>query len=77
MVLLTLPPSPIQTPEWILAQALAYFKNDLSQELLLFDKIRLPYYRKLYTHLEGVARFKKTNYRLLKIPVRKVEYESK
>jgi salicylate hydroxylase len=37
---------------WILAQALALFGNDLSKALPLFDKIRLPYYARMYAHLE-------------------------
>src|ERR1700712_4585844 len=37
---------------WVLAQALALFGNDLSKALPLFDEIRLPYYAKMYAHLE-------------------------
>lgn len=40
---------------WILAQALAYFKNDLSKALPLFDAIRLPYYSRMYAHLASEA----------------------
>jgi salicylate hydroxylase len=36
---------------WILAQALAYFNNDLQRALPLFDHIRLPYYSRMYAHL--------------------------
>jgi len=37
---------------WILAQSLALFGNDLSKALPLFNEIRLPYYAKMYAHLE-------------------------
>lgn len=37
---------------WVLAQSLALFGNDLSKALPLFDKIRLPYYARMYAHLE-------------------------
>jgi salicylate hydroxylase len=36
---------------WVLAQSLAYFSNDLSKALPLFDEIRLPYYARMYAHL--------------------------
>lgn len=36
---------------WVLAQALQRHKNELSKALPLFDKIRLPYYAKMYAHL--------------------------
>lgn len=41
---------------WVLAQALAHFSNDLSEALSLFNKIRVPYYRKMYAHLETEGR---------------------
>jgi salicylate hydroxylase len=37
---------------WILAQSLAHFNNDLSKALPLFDDIRLPYYARMYAHLD-------------------------
>ncbi len=40
---------------WILAQALAYWKNDTSKALPLFDAIRLPYYSRMYAHLASEA----------------------
>lgn len=40
---------------WILAQALAYWKNDTSKALPLFDAIRLPYYSRMYAHLSSEA----------------------
>ncbi|KAI5867859.1 FAD/NAD(P)-binding domain-containing protein [Durotheca rogersii] len=40
---------------WILAQALAYWKNDISKALPLFDTIRLPYYSRMYAHLAAEA----------------------
>ncbi|KAF2426592.1 FAD/NAD(P)-binding domain-containing protein [Tothia fuscella] len=43
----------------ILAQALAYFKNDLSKALPLFDSIRLPYYTRMYAVLEMGAKSRK------------------
>jgi salicylate hydroxylase len=36
---------------WVLAQALTLFGNDLSKALPLFNKVRLPYYAKMYAHL--------------------------
>lgn len=43
---------------WVLAQALKYFGNDRSKALSLFDRIRLPYYSRMYEYLEnaGAAR---------------------
>ena len=40
---------------WVLAQALKYYLNDLHQALPLFNRIRLPYYSRMYEHLSGVA----------------------
>ncbi|KAI1843029.1 hypothetical protein JX266_010718 [Neoarthrinium moseri] len=37
---------------WVLAQALSYFRNDRRKALHLFDEIRLPYYARMYAHLE-------------------------
>jgi salicylate hydroxylase len=37
---------------WILAQSLAFFDNELDKALPLFDEIRLPYYARMYSHLE-------------------------
>jgi salicylate hydroxylase len=44
---------------WILAQALVYYQYDLSKALPLFDAIRVPYYRRMYAHLEDVTRRQK------------------
>lgn len=40
---------------WVLAQALDVSKNDLGKALPLFDAIRLPYYSRMYAHLEAEA----------------------
>ncbi|KAK6850931.1 monooxygenase [Apiospora arundinis] len=40
---------------WILAQALEHYGNDLSLALPLFDRIRLPYYSRMYAHLARQA----------------------
>ncbi|TFK47653.1 FAD/NAD(P)-binding domain-containing protein [Heliocybe sulcata] len=40
---------------WILAQTLAYFRNDLSRALPLFNDIRVPYYSRMYGHLQKEA----------------------
>lgn len=40
---------------WILAQALAYWENDTSKALPMFDAIRLPYYSRMYEHLASEA----------------------
>lgn len=43
---------------WVLAQALRFFRNDVSKALPLFDAIRMPYYSRMYAHLacEGTRR---------------------
>jgi salicylate hydroxylase len=39
---------------WVLAQALlAIGKNDLHRALPIFEQVRLPYYAKMYAHLES------------------------
>lgn len=40
---------------WILAQSLAYAKNELRRALPLFEAIRLPYYSRMYAHLASDA----------------------
>ncbi|KAK8018323.1 hypothetical protein PG991_007513 [Apiospora marii] len=40
---------------WVLAQALEHYRNDLTRTLPLFDKIRLPYYSRMYAYLERQA----------------------
>ncbi|KAK8879731.1 FAD-binding monooxygenase [Apiospora arundinis] len=40
---------------WILARALEHYGNDLSLALPLFDRIRLPYYSRMYAHLARQA----------------------
>ena len=40
---------------WVLAQALRHYKNDRVQALSLFDRIRLPYYHRMYEYLAGEA----------------------
>ena len=40
---------------WILAQCLDYFGNDVGKALQLFDRIRLPYYERMYEHLASEA----------------------
>jgi len=39
----------------ILAQSLALYDNDPSQALPLFDRIRLSYYARMYSHLASEA----------------------
>ena len=41
---------------WVLARALATSNNDLSRALPLFDRIRVPYYTRMYTHLDAEAK---------------------
>lgn len=36
---------------WVLAQALQHFGNDRSKALPAFDKVRVPYYHRMYEHL--------------------------
>lgn len=45
---------------WILAQTLAFFKNNLGKALPLFDDIRLPYYARMYAHLASESVQRKT-----------------
>lgn len=40
---------------WVLAQALQHFNNDVSRALPVFNAIRLPYYSRMYSHLEAEA----------------------
>lgn len=40
---------------WVLAQALRRFRNDTTKALPLFDKVRVPYYHRMYMHLAGAA----------------------
>lgn len=39
----------------MLAQALRHFGNDTSQALPVFDRVRVPYYHRMYAHLAEVA----------------------
>jgi salicylate hydroxylase len=40
---------------WILAQCLLQYENDVAKALQLFDRIRLPYYARMYEHLASEA----------------------
>ena len=40
---------------WVLAQALKLFRNDLKKAFSLFNEIRIPYYSRMYAHLESEA----------------------
>lgn len=40
---------------WVLAQSLSLFRNDANKALTLFNKIRLPYYARMYAYLADVA----------------------
>lgn len=40
---------------WVLAQALQYYGNNTKKALALFDRIRLPYYHRMYEHLAEEA----------------------
>lgn len=40
---------------WVLAQALRHFGNDTGKALPVFDKVRVPYYHRMYEHLADVA----------------------
>jgi salicylate hydroxylase len=46
---------------WVLAQALRTFRNDLQQALPLFNKIRLPYYSRMYAYLDSEVKRKATS----------------
>lgn len=37
---------------YIIAKCLAYYKNDLNKALPLFNEIRVPYYARMYKHLQ-------------------------
>ncbi|KAL6710382.1 hypothetical protein ACN47E_009328 [Coniothyrium glycines] len=53
---------------WILAQALAYYGNDLSRALPLFNAIRLPYYSRMYAYLASEAVRRAANLKTLGNP---------
>lgn len=40
---------------WVLAQALRHYGNDTRRALALFDRVRVPYYSRMYEHLAGEA----------------------
>lgn len=40
---------------WVLAQALKHYGNDLAKASALFDRIRVPYYSRMYEYLGGQA----------------------
>ena len=40
---------------WVLLQALKASANDLEKALRMFDDIRLPYYSRMYSHLDSEA----------------------
>lgn len=40
---------------WVLAQALRHVGNDVGQALPLFDRVRWPYYHRMYEHLADAA----------------------
>lgn len=40
---------------WVIAQALRRFGNDTAKALRLFDRVRVPYYSRMYEHLAGEA----------------------
>lgn len=46
---------------WILAQALAAFDNDLHKALALFNNTRVPYYTRMYAHLDADAKRRALN----------------
>lgn len=40
---------------WVIAQALHHFGNDRQKALALFDRIRVPYYSRMYEYLGDMA----------------------
>lgn len=40
---------------WVIAQALALTGNDRNQALALFDRVRVPYYHRMYAYLAAGA----------------------
>lgn len=40
---------------WVIAQALRHFGNDTRRALALFDRIRVPYYSRMYEYLGDMA----------------------
>lgn len=40
---------------WVLAQALREVGNEKAKALEMFDRVRVPYYHRMYEHLAGVA----------------------
>lgn len=53
---------------WVLAQALAYFENDLGRALSAFNDIRLPYYRRMYSYLATQAQLRAEKLEALAVP---------
>lgn len=43
---------------WVLAQALRRYGNDTSRALPLFDRIRVPYYSRMYEYLGGQGKLR-------------------
>ncbi|KAH8677909.1 hypothetical protein BX600DRAFT_493285 [Xylariales sp. PMI_506] len=50
---------------WVLAQALARFRNDRARALRAFDEVRLPYYSRMYAHLAAMAAQRAEKLRLI------------
>lgn len=50
---------------WVLAQALARSGNDAGRALPLFDRVRVPYYHRMYAHLADAAAQREAKLRAL------------
>ncbi|ROV99062.1 hypothetical protein VMCG_06630 [Cytospora schulzeri] len=52
---------------WVLAQALRHYGNDTGRALALFDRVRVPYYSRMYKHLAGMAEKRSARLRELEV----------
>ncbi|KUI56264.1 3-hydroxybenzoate 6-hydroxylase [Cytospora mali] len=52
---------------WVLAQALRHYGNDVGKAVALFNRVRVPYYHRMYEHLAGEAEKRKTRLRELEL----------
>lgn len=53
---------------WVFARSLKASRNNVSEALSLFNKIRLPYYSRMYAHLAEVSEQRELRLRKLGTP---------
>lgn len=52
---------------WVLAQALQRYGNDVGRAGVLFDRLRVPYYHRMYEYLAGQAEKRSARLRELEV----------